>query len=86
MPPTAVKAGAEYVAPSVAAGKTGTTIVNVFVMVRTDGAAIATVFAVSFTATEKVYVPAVVGVPLSVPESGSSVVPGGRAPVDTEKA
>ena len=68
---------------SVAAGRTGTTIVSVFVMLRTDGTAVAMVLAVSFTVTEKVYVPAVVGVPLRVPLGESRVMPGGRAPVDT---
>jgi hypothetical protein len=57
---------------------------SVFVMLRTDCAAVAMVFAESFTATEKVYVPAVVGVPLSVPVGGSSEMPDGRVPVDTE--
>jgi len=70
--------------PTVAAGKAGTPTASIFVTVRSDAGAVATLAAVSFTATENVYVPAVVGVPLSVPLPASSVIPGGREPVATE--
>jgi hypothetical protein len=81
----AVNGGAVYGVLRVAGGKTGTLIVSAFVTLRTEVDAVATVLTLSLTATEKVKVPVVPGVPLRVPVSGSSEMPGGRVPLDTEK-
>lgn len=66
----------------VAAGRAGTPIVRVTVMVQVEAAATC-VPALSLTETENEYVPALLGVPLTVPVAGASVIPGGSEPAGT---
>ena len=51
---------------------------------KSEDGAVAMLPTPSFTAIVNAYVPAEVGVPLSVPERTSSVIPGGSDPDATE--
>ena len=86
VPPEAVRV-AEYVAPSCASGKSPVKIVRddpvAAIATVKDFAAVCAGELESFTWTEKLYEPAVVGVPLIAPLDEFRVKPVGRLPVDT---
>ena len=86
VPPDTVNAAVLYGVFSTAGGRGGTVIGSgPLVMMKVDTGATAPAPRPSFTAIENVNDPAAVGIPLNVPVAGSSVTPGGSAPVDTEK-
>jgi hypothetical protein len=84
LPPDAVKAAVLYGTFSVAAGRGGAVKVSPAVTLEVEPGAAATLFALSATEIVKLYVPIVVGVPLSAPVAALSVIPGGSPPPETE--
>ena len=70
---------AVYGEPALPSGSEGVVIASRALIVMLHGF-VATPPATSFTCTENVDTPAVVGVPAKVPESAASVIPAGSAP------